>query len=481
MRWLLGAAALALAGFGAVAFAALGMEAPWITGPVPHPTGAPLGSPAGIPAVAGFLPWLPALAIPACLALMPAACRAPRAARLGVLLGVGMMIRLAFLPAEPLLSDDVYRYLWDGAVQSAGLSPYGVPPADPALDPVAEARPEYARWRARINHPELPTVYPPVLELLFAAVVSSGGGLLQWKLLLLVGELAIALLLMRGLSRADRDPGLAVLYLWHPLPVLESMWSAHAECLAVLALVAAVLWLEAGQARRAALALGVGLATKLLPIGLAPLLIRHAGWRALSWMVGAALVLSAPYWGAELWGGLETGARGLRAYAARWYFNDVLYRPLGWLLGLDPEDSTQVATRWLRGALACAWIVVCMTVALRRWSVRRAAFWVTAAFVVLSPTLHPWYVLWALPCAILATPGSIAPAASRALLMFSVTVLASYVVLVGWQECAVWRELWQVRVLQWAPVGLVLALAWWAGRARAPERSATRAIRYSGV
>ena len=78
-----------------------------------------------------------------------------------------ILLRLAFLPGTPSLSDDVYRYVWDGRVQLAGVNPYRYAPADPALDHV-----EYA-GRDGINHPRLRTVYPPLAQTLFLGVAAA--------------------------------------------------------------------------------------------------------------------------------------------------------------------------------------------------------------------------------------------------------------------------------------------------------------------
>ena len=76
-----------------------------------------------------------------------------------------VLLRVVFLPVTPSLSDDVYRYLWDGQVQRAGTSPYLYAPADPRLDGVQAAA--GAGLRALVNHPRLRTVYPPLAEELF--------------------------------------------------------------------------------------------------------------------------------------------------------------------------------------------------------------------------------------------------------------------------------------------------------------------------
>ena len=73
------------------------------------------------------------------------------------------LVRGLLRTPDPLHSDDLWRYLWDGEVQRQGLSPYGVSPADPSLDVIAASE-DWQQVRERINHLQIPTVYPPVAQ-----------------------------------------------------------------------------------------------------------------------------------------------------------------------------------------------------------------------------------------------------------------------------------------------------------------------------
>ena len=98
--------------------------------------------------------------------------------------------------------------------------------------------------------------------------------------------------------------------------------------------------------------------------------------------------------------------------------------------------------------MQAGWIVVCLWAAWRLRDPFRAALWVTAAFVVLTPTLHPWYLLWLLPFAVVT--------GSRAGYLITVTVLLSYVAKVGDLDYGVWEEMWFTRLLEYVPVAGVL-------------------------
>ena len=187
--------------------------------------------------------------------------------------GVAVLARVSLLPLAPELSDDVYRYLWDGRVLSEGTNPYSHAPADDALTALR------APWHDRINHPDVPTIYPPVAQLLFALASAVGGTVLAAKALWLVLDLGCGLLLQRVAVRTGRRPAPVLLwYLWSPLLVVETGWSAHFDA-AGLFLMAALLWLAAGRgspraprARPAAMGAVLALATlvKVAPAALLP-------------------------------------------------------------------------------------------------------------------------------------------------------------------------------------------------------------------
>ncbi|MGA1202777.1 MAG: glycosyltransferase 87 family protein [Planctomycetota bacterium] len=344
---------------------------------------------------------------------------------LWIIIGVALLARLPLLPLEPALSDDLYRYLWDGRVQEAGLNPYGVSPLDPSLDAVEAGWPLDERVRERVNHPGIATIYPPGLELTFAAVARLGGGMELWKGALLLAEALLTLLLLRGLRLLGRDPRLVLLYLWHPLPLIEVAWSAHAELLAVLPFVWGAITLTEGRHLTAGLAIGASIAAKLLPVGFLATLLRRGGLLAALGCLAALVHFTLPYLGST---DPARAFAGLGEYAEGWYFNDLLFEPLGRILSIDPTDRTLLATRILRLALAGAWLGVALLSA--RQAPIASALTLTVAFVLLSPTVHPWYLLWVLPFAVLLE--------ARPWWILAGTTLIAHEVSAGWLAAQVW-------------------------------------------
>lgn len=379
-------------------------------------------------------------------------------------LGAALLMRLVLLPGWPSLSDDLWRYRWEGRVQLAGANPYATPPADPALAGLRDGE-----W-LRVNHPRVPAVYGPPLQLLFAGLAAAPGGLLPFKLAFVGADLGVGLLLVRLLRRRGR-PGLwALAWAWHPLPVLEVAGQGHLEVVPVCLLLLAVEREEAGRSRWAGLALGLAAGAKYLPLLTLPgFVTRGAGWREragrLGLVLGAASLPALPYLSAASAGGLPT-------YAASWRFNEGPFGLLDqalWRLGASPAFARAVAPLvsevppgldpardWAWSQALAKLLVGALVLALVGRAARRGvgpagtAALAGGLFLALSPTVHPWYALWVLPFLVLVRAGP-------AWLWLSLALPLSYEVLLRYDGTpGSWVERPWVRACVWLPWAVLL-------------------------
>ena len=348
--------------------------------------------------------------------------RVSRTQALTMILVGAAISRVLLVGTDPVLSDDLWRYLWDGEVQRNGISPYGVAPEDASLDSIAKDD-RWAKVREKINHPQIPTVYPPVAQGAFRFFAHSERG---WRWAMLLLDLGIGVLLCRVLIQKRSDPHRSILWCWHPLPILESAIGAHVHFLAIMFLALALLAIENNQRWRSAGFLSMATATLLVPAGLVFHLLKKVGWKAVAIFVGGLIAVSAFYWA----GWSYEGAQGLRAYAGSWYSGGLLFEPLGKLLGADVYNSEDPLTRGLRVLLIVAWW--CLAWAIRGQETWRAARLLMLGFLLLTPTLHPWYALWLL------LPTVISPC--RGALLLTITVLINYRVLDEWRAMGVWES-----------------------------------------
>jgi alpha-1,6-mannosyltransferase len=296
-----------------------------------------------------------------------------------VVLGAGALFRLVFVPTPPALSSDLYRYLWDGRVQAAGINPYAYPPSAPEL---ALLRDE-AVW-PRINRPRAPTIYPPATEAVFSGAWWLGLRTpATWKLVPVAVDIAATILLVRLLGALGRDRRAVVAYAWNPLPILAFGHSGHVDAFVVLALVAAGLAWRAGALHCLGLCLGLATAVKLYPLVVLPAFLRDVGER---WSTRRAAVVSALVAGVVAVSYLPVVGFGSRAfgYLTAGYFSEEGYTTgrrflLFRALGLDGR---------LLGPLLLTAVVV-MALRSRRPAPIRAA-WVLGTVAIVTLT-YPWY------------------------------------------------------------------------------------------
>jgi alpha-1,6-mannosyltransferase len=199
-----------------------------------------------------------------------------------LLVAVAMRMPLIFSP--PFLSTDVYRYVWDGRVQAAGINPYRYIPGDPALVGLRDEaiyphvnRADYA-----------PTIYPPAAQVIFGIVGRVWSSVTGLKLMMFGFE-ALAVFCLLGLLQDAKLPRERVLiYAWNPLPVWAFAGNGHVDA-AVVGFVALALLLRVRRRDGwAGLALGLAVLTKLLPAVIAPVLWR----RGVRWRLGLVAALT---------------------------------------------------------------------------------------------------------------------------------------------------------------------------------------------
>lgn len=339
------------------------------------------------------------------------AARSLTASGTAFLLLCGGLFRATLLAREPDLSDDFWRYLWDGRVAAAGISPYAAPPASSRLSALAPD------LRARVAHPEIRTVYPPVSQAVFQIAAETGPGqFLCLKTFFAAADLSIVALLAR--SGGPAAPWAAALWAFHPLAVSESAGQGHVDSLGIALLLAAVMWLSNGRRAAAGVALSLSILTKYIPLAGALVFARRGRAR----LLGALLVTAAFPW-MLAWRPGVPPVGGLSDYATRWEFNSVLYPAAVSMMekGEVPQKAKAAFLRlkerlnhppwtqavfpffyagfFARALLGLLLFAALVAIAWRARTLEGGLFASLAALLIVSPTLHPWYLLWALPFA----------------------------------------------------------------------------------
>ncbi|MCB1020705.1 MAG: hypothetical protein KDC27_12310, partial [Acidobacteria bacterium] len=366
--------------------------------------------------------------------------------RVMLIVGAALAFRMTVAPLSPRLSEDLYRYRWQGMLQAAGGNPYVEIPQDRKWAGLRDAA-----WD-QVNCKDLPSVYGPAYELLYAGWLGVASRLWDdphrqawsFKLPFALLELGVGAALL-WLLRLWRMPAeRAVVYLWSPLIVVEFWAQGHNDPLAVLFVLLALCLAKLERWPWAFAALAVATMAKFWPGVLFPffLLQRVDGrwrfrWKPALAAIPVALLLSLPYLGA-----LANVTKLLEGFVGGWRNNDSLY---GWIYAWANQDfqrGTTLVTRLMLAALAALWAL--------RLCLLRAALWAPVVLLFLSANCFPWYLSWFLPL--------LALFPNAALLLWSATVVLAYNVLIPYAALGEWRYDDSLLRLEYWPVFGLLAL-----------------------
>ena len=328
---------------------------------------------------------------------------------------IGLAMRGAMFFSLPVLEDDSYRYLWDGAVTAQGLDPYAIAPGEvssasilgvetetgrgPNFEVLQALALENAEAHSRINYPYVSTIYPPLAQAAFAvAHVIDPFGLTGWRSVLLAVDLISLILLLKLLRSFDRSPAWISLYWWNPVVVLQGFGAGHMDLLVVPFLLGAILLARHERILPAALALAGGVAIKFWPVLLLPIVLRPILKQParLVFVSGVFVVTTALILAPQLLQALRPEA-GLNAYASDWRTHAFVFAILEDVVFSELDDPGRVAR------LFVALVMMALTAFLslrfaddtNRLPVLFAAL--IAAMIFLSPTGYPWYFIWLAP------------------------------------------------------------------------------------
>ena len=185
-----------------------------------------------------------------------------------------ILFRLSILFAPPYLSDDIYRYVWDGRVQAAGINPYRYIPAAPELAHLRD-EPIYPK----INRKDWAhTIYPPVAQVVFLLTTRISESVTWMKATMLLFELITIWAVAQLLTLLGRPRQLLLMYAWHPLVVWEFAGSGHVDAISICFIALALLAWQKRSDLGAGVALACATLVKLFPVVLVPAILKRDRW-----------------------------------------------------------------------------------------------------------------------------------------------------------------------------------------------------------
>ena len=346
---------------------------------------------------------------------------------IGLVLAALWHLQFLRMPSGP--DDDIHRYVWDGRLQRLGYNPYTVVPSDPA------ARGLHTIETHNLNNPDVPSPYPAGAQLFFRAVTAIYESAFALKVALVVCDFAIIFVLLDILRRDEQGAQrthLALAYAWNPLLAIEVAGSGHVDILGALLLLVSFAALGRRWRAIAAIAFGLAVAVKFLPVVLLPIYWKRVRMRDAVLAAAVVGLLYVPFLGPFFsQGRIPIGS--LRTYMLTFRFNDPVFATLERAM---PQIALGLPV--LLGFLTATWLARQPTGASSTLSPDIFA-WPMAASLLCAPTVYPWYLLWPLPF--------LRSASTLPIIIWTVSIIPTYVV-------------WHLRTLgrPWSVPGWIMLL-----------------------
>jgi alpha-1,6-mannosyltransferase len=310
-----------------------------------------------------------------------------------VLLLSGILFRFCLIFSIPALSDDFYRFVWDGRIQQLGINPFDFTPAQfikQHSDPLLHKIFPY------LNSPDYYSVYPQICQSIFKIASGIGGDSLYQTVIILksaifLSELGTILLLKKLLSARINAKSLQLIYVLNPLVIIELSGNIHFEALMIFFVLLAVWLINKQRYISSAGALSLAVQAKLLPLIFIPLLLRQIGLKKtinyaivclIITLALSLILLNSPERFAHF-------AESLRLYYGKFEFNGSFYlllRSIGqMILSYNPIAvlSKIMIVLALSGMI---WVYY------RKLELLTGIFWLLAIYLVFSAVVHPWYL-----------------------------------------------------------------------------------------
>ena len=349
---------------------------------------------------------------------------------------LALLIRLTFITSTPIGSDDIYRYMWDGKIQSAYINPYLYAPDSSALKSLHSNL-----LPGAVNHPNLKTLYFPFSQWAFYACYQlSGEAVWGYKAVLLVAEGATLLALFLLLTRFRIPTRFMLLYAFCPLSILQFALDGHLDALGFPFLLFGLL-LYFSERRFPGLIL-FGLSMSIKPVGIVLLPIfffLEQSWKRRLMAIGipaiTVLVQFLPYMATS------NPFEALSTFAKNWTFNGVVFEGMYALLA-DNQKARLVCLVMLSFALLMIYLS-------RRDLVSKIHFSVLL-LLIFSPVVHPWYIAWL---------AVLLPLTRRwSGIVFAATASLTSVTILSYKLYGAWQQMPWVLIVEYLPV--IVLLLW---------------------
>jgi hypothetical protein len=301
--------------------------------------------------------------------------------------------------SEPNLSDDFYRFYWDGLLSSNGINPFAFLPSEIVAKTDITIAGIDQELFGQLNSPEYYTIYPPWCQFVFmiSAFISQGNiyyGILVMRIFAVLAELGSMLLLLDLLPRFGISKQVAILYFFNPMVIVELTGNLHYEVFMIFFTLLSIYFLKKEKLLLSAGCLALAVASKMLPLIFLPLFFRKLGLRISMryyLFVGIFTVLAfLPLLGSAFLSGLSSS---VSLYFQKFEFNASIYyliREVGfWVVGWN---IIGLAGKWLAFSVFVLIILLSLFYDRRANNLPGILVWPLMIYLSMATIVHPWYV-----------------------------------------------------------------------------------------
>ena len=314
--------------------------------------------------------------------------------QLKTLIGVSIFLRFLFLISVPTLSDDYFRFIWDGQLILNGINPFDLLPTEVIIN-----FPNKGELLAGMNSPNYYTVYPPIAQVVYfiSAWLSPNsilGSIIVMRVIILAAEIGVIILLPKLLSALKMNPINSLWYILNPLVIIELTGNLHFEGIVIFFFLLAVYLLVLQKEKLAALAWAFAAATKLIPIFFLPIILRKLAFKK---AVGFYLLFGLTF--LALWIPLYNSTtfphflESINLYSKTFEFNASVYyivRAIGF--EVTGWNIIETAGPWLTRIAYLGILVILLKKKIIAWqSFFNLLLFALSWYYLLGLIVHPWY------------------------------------------------------------------------------------------
>ena len=309
-------------------------------------------------------------------------------------ISVAFILRFISLFNYPALSDDYFRFLWDGEMTIRHINPFAYTP-----DIFIAAHPDvYLKYlHDKMNSAEYYTVYPAILQYIFASAAklfptNEHGGIIILKAFIFISESFTTYVLYKYCRFKNIDARNILWYVFNPLVIIELSGNVHFEALLILFLISTLYYLEKNNLWLAALCWACAVCSKLLPLMLAPIFLNYLGFARFTKVAIIALVsaglLFLPF--------IDPTLLNIQYSVGKFYdlfeFNASFYYLFNWIAGaFTVKDISDYIAQFL-GILSLLIILLISFYKFRKTQLLTRSFLIFSIFFLCSTMVHPWYI-----------------------------------------------------------------------------------------